>query len=458
MTTFTIGTNARITHLDKPDLDVWIFRDPDAVESTVGVEGELSVRPELRRSKSVRDKFKFEYRSDFLFYFSKIEIGIGNKHIYSPGDFMKKHYDSRLPPRNGLEHIMTMVVVDYYDDALLVDGKRPNPPSNIQEYSYNRQHKCVFFTLNMPHEVVPSITPRISFTFPIFGIYDFIGVMKKSCIRKRTISVHEHVFTQVCKYIETTRTKDGEEIDFMRLFGLIKALQNTDLNCRMKTIIRDHYGHWYDNVELFDDAEKDKVYFQYRLNPNDAWKETDSLVFRNPDYIEVKSVSPIMNGLLNIRDVIRREIDAKTVEKTEEEPEVSKNVENGKVSKGVPHESDFSAQTEQKNPQKILNFDPNPFIAICEKRYFTDSTINDLSVSDRAVYDELLNAKRTVAFVPVAHIFECFPVYRIENGYIGKTETLHSKFNFVSSIDVEFDDNGSYNPSYELVHGIFLVQ
>lgn len=82
--------------------------DQDASPSQVAIHGEMVDRPELRQSKSVRDRYTISHLStNIRLLFTKIKVGLGSKHIYAPGDFMKEHYDTRLPDESttDLKHI-----------------------------------------------------------------------------------------------------------------------------------------------------------------------------------------------------------------------------------------------------------------------------------------------------------------------------------------------------------------
>ncbi len=139
------------------------------VPSTVSIDNKDVYDPVLRKSASIKKQFVIRRPRCFGRLFTNFKIGVGSKHIYVTGDFMKKHRDVRLPDMDGLAHTMTLVVLtrlDYYHGGRL---KINNEEVPLHFDSYD-EHLLILFPINAVHEVTEVTSgERQSFVFPVYG-------------------------------------------------------------------------------------------------------------------------------------------------------------------------------------------------------------------------------------------------------------------------------------------------
>jgi len=447
-TCLTFVTNVYISQVSKKkSRDVWSFGDfDDAQPSLVRLRSpvdhkvevshddfedcpssdqkDICYEPTLRESRSIIGDFEMTYPpSDITILFSELHIGLGSKHFYGSGDFMKEHFDSRLPShetKDGkkLPHIMTLIVANDLNH-LKVNGT--SLPKLLPDSGYERKH-CVLFSLNCSHEVLPVTDRRISFVFPIYGVYNPMARMKQMAkvaghSTSLTRTVHEHVEDAIM---------NEENYDFAMLEGYIKALDDFELNMMTKRLRDD------DSVPV-----EEKSFFQvsYRNQANESvtWMGYEFENVSPVSHLKIKAVSKDMNMLQNIKlrleDLIKLEDQAKTDHK----------------------DSDVEAYY-VVNPNKVPKI---PFVVLCRGRYFSDQTEADLVPIDAQVFQALKAQGRKVEFLPNRKTYEAPKVIHVDD--LCNVVANH-KINYVSKIQLEFDDGGNYDPHYTLVYGIMIVE
>ena len=438
--------------------EIWQFRDPEAETTSIGMDGKTTYDPNLRKSKSVRNKFavlpRELYRINGLFL--KLEIGVGSKHVYEEGDFMKEHYDSRQPNESGgLPHIMTLILTRDLSH-LMVNGKPLEAP---EKSPYGTGIYGVLFSLNCPHEVTPVKEPRVSFVFPVFGIYDPItNISKQIKCRRRGIpqSITDHVFTKVKEVVASLlqhgKNKNTTD-DLRQMYGYIKALGNESISLRTEKLLAlddtwyepsdGAYGRVVDTPWLKCSYICDnKLYTIYQKSVN--VKE----MAKYGNFVQsVEGVPAFLTCLLNLKDDI---LQLAEDEESDEEDDESDDDDN--------EEEQPEENPEQKQKNQVDVFPPGqPFAIICSGRYFQDHVApQGLTPIDRKIYDRLVQEERKVQFIPVAEKPLMTTFYIQRSGRVTRAQPTH-RIGYTTDIWAEFDDSNSYDPRYTLVYGVFLV-
>ena len=104
-----------------------------------------------------------------MIYLLNVIFGIGHKHIYKTGDFMKVHVDGKLPDilvdGDKLPHIMTLIVIfgDYTGGCFNISSNEVEKTTKFA--------KVILFSLDLTHEAsLVTSGIRYSFAFPVYGI------------------------------------------------------------------------------------------------------------------------------------------------------------------------------------------------------------------------------------------------------------------------------------------------
>lgn len=164
----------------------WSFDDPHLVDSTVRKNNQSVVDKSFRDSKTSTEEYKYT-SSRIENVAGSFTIGLGKKHVYFPGNFMKEHCDTRIAEN----HVGTLILTDSIAELRLrgmvvndIDQKRK---LGEEEFSSNRtgllgleRVYTLFIPLNMPHQVLPVEKTRVSFSFPLFGTLYLEGKKEKS--------------------------------------------------------------------------------------------------------------------------------------------------------------------------------------------------------------------------------------------------------------------------------------
>ncbi len=432
-TCITLPFDMSIRHVDDPNIDVWKY-ETGTTDTTV--KGEALHSPEIRKSTSILNKFSLTYVSDKLQIFftkNRLEIGTGSKHIYTEGCFLKEHYDTPLEDKDGLPHIMTLMVTNSVKN-LKVNGKP------VKEIFYD--YSCVIFSINCPHEVttIPSGCKRQSFVFPIYGVYDPQNTIAKQITTTNLINKYDTILNIINDKIAND---DFDSID--KLHAYIKMIDDRYVNsiiCKLRRICDEYYEFDSDN----DDSEHKSYYkISYRLKDDTTVIDQFMSAIVNLSDVTNIEISPVdykNTLLLNIRDKL-------TQLKQEDEEEYKSSINT---------ELDHSVKSEL-NDDIIRLSDDTPCIIILNGRYFKDT--DNLITIDKFVYDQLLLLKHTVTFIPNAEIEPNFIVktlYVTAEGLFNednhRVEQLPN-VNF-SKFSVEF--NGyDFDSRFTLNKGVLIV-
>ena len=470
-----------IKDINKADTNVWNTYDPLLSTSEVGIQGNMVARPDLRQSKSIRDQFKLEhFPSELEPLFKEVEVGIGSKHVYYEGGFMKEHYDNRLPDKivevksyhstfklktNTKDeekekttlvfpHIMTLIITNNISN-LRVNGQILNPKLKT---SYNEVYG-VLFTLNSSHEVTPiekgtwCTEPRCSFTFPIYGKYDPTYNIQKtiSCDNDKNVldnsNKYDIILAEIEQYITENKTEsvDANSNNAERLYGYIKILNDSELDCMIKKIINNISGYETYRIDSFG-VDMDANFCEISYELMDGTKITKVIdctteipIAKN---ICIKPANTTLSLLYKMKDHVinlKKEAELLVLEENKE--------------------------NEKNNEYPNYEFDKNPFIMVLSGKYFFDSTLADLTKQDTMIYQQLSSKSRKCTFVPIAklpkkysYLKNSIHIYQIMNNKLIKTSADEIDGTNITSIDIEFDDSHSYDLSYRLLTAALIVE
>lgn len=164
----------------------WSSDDPHLVDSTVRKNNQIVVDKSFRDSKTSTEEYKYT-SSQIENVAGSFKVGLGKKHVYFPGNFMKEHCDTRISEN----HVGTLILTDSITELRLhgvaindIDQKRK---LSEEKFSSNRNGLLglervysLFIPLNMPHQVLPVEKTRVSFSFPLFGTLYSEGKREKN--------------------------------------------------------------------------------------------------------------------------------------------------------------------------------------------------------------------------------------------------------------------------------------
>ena len=142
-------TSIKIQHIDDRKIDAW--KCTEEVEPTpVHIDDTNVVRLDLRSSQRIKHKFQLKIIPVQLAeYFTDIAVGIGSKHMYVEGDFMKEHTDLRLPNIALPEHNSK----PYHKQVQF---------TTHFDFDYDRQEMQPENTSELPHIMTLVITDTLS--------------------------------------------------------------------------------------------------------------------------------------------------------------------------------------------------------------------------------------------------------------------------------------------------------
>lgn len=432
--------------------DPWC--DVDGVPSEVGIEGKLVLDTTLRNSVSIKDAYKMQYLpSELHILFVKIKIGMGSKHIYKPGGFMKKHYDSRLPSFNvkqynqetrknelvAHDHIMTLILIKnygYYGGDLYVEDKLVVSSEGAGNLNF-KPYVAVLFSLNASHEVKPVTSGlREVFVFPIYGVYN--------------------PTESICRYLQI---KDASEIKDLVLKELKQELLNILSGTKEKDP-GDQRAMTQGFVTILDDSTALEMFVKYRQALGDYVSGYDE--FEGPTVLKAK-VTYTLSGHpfeMVVLDEFHVPNTARNVKVTVVNAayqileglidHVTNNVQVA-VTPKPGWRNDIFQELDEGLPK-------NPFVVFLTGKYFSDAPITELTPEDKKAYTLVNETGRKVTFVPNGRW------YSDQSNITGVTykdgkfvkEIPASSRSYV--LHVEFDDQGSYDPEYILAYGMLVVE
>lgn len=436
----------------KPKIDVGTYME-GASPTQVSIEGKMIVNEQVRKSTSIRDKFVISKFDEWKKLFDVYKIGVGSKHVYNVGDFMCSHYDSRRPDLDGLPHIMTLVVFynygEYEGGQLIVNDK----PIVFQNKRENERDKyMVLFGLGCKHEVL-DVTKgkRITFTFPVYGKYNYINKTIESLKIDKPINIYDFILN----LIEDAQ-KNGLAEKSADFHGFIRALKDTTANdyaIRLRKIYEGWVPLEFSNSD-HDENDDREVVIEYDLDDAHYCDVLDKH-YHVPD-----GAYNVIIHRNNQSFAILQKLRTHVLELKKEAEELDASRKEEKVEyylEDLEFLSEFLTGT-------------NPIYILLGNRYLVGSTVDNLTANDRELYDYLCtNKERTVTFLPLAKkpdsYYNTFNVYKFANGKLDKLErikygnqTEDVATTELASIDIEFDDQGSYDPQYVNAYGLFLIK
>lgn len=427
------------------DVDIWA--EKKGLPTEVSVEGKLVLDTTLRKSTSIRDAYTmYDLPKELNGLFSSVKIGIGSKHIYQQGDFMKKHYDTRLPPVSErgkvYNHIMTLLIVriDGYSGGDLYVEDKPVVTAGTNGFT------AVLFSLNASHEVRP-VTKGIRqvIAFPIYGEYNPITSMKKLFQEQTAHKMRDVVLVAIKEELSRVMNnsdKKEEDTD--------DVTTSEDLRCRV---------HAY--VCALRDDKASKLFEQYRDCYEDSYGTNGNCDPAVEINVETK-VSYTLEGETFIEVVKGRFLvpsGATNVVVTQ--PSMPCQILQNLI-KYIEGMKDFTLEDRPTyykrdiSKKQYTTIPETPFIAFLSGRYFSDSTEKDLTIDDKKALDVIRWLGRTVEFIPIARWDSAVGVTGVQ--YIdGKFVEAVPDSDRVANIDVEFNDNNGYDSSYKLIYGMLVV-
>lgn len=476
---FTFVQYTNIYHIDdyealdnddkyQPKINVRTYME-GALPSKVGIGGKMELNEQARKSKSIRDKFVLIDFPEIKSMFDKYKIGIGSKHVYNVGDFMKPHYDSKRPDiqvQDGkktitLPHVMTIVVLynhgDYEGGELIINDKQVVIYDKATDYwaGEDKEKAIVMFGLGCKHEVTPVTQGgRITFTFPVYGIYNYVDKMIDSVKVEKPINIYDCIL----KLIDEAE-KDGLANSSAEFHGFIRALNDYAANKYAVQLRKIYEGFVPREFESDYDGdyeeECENIIVEYDLD-DEHYCENLHNHFNVPAGAKNVLIHRSSKSSTILKKLKDRVLDLK--KEAEEREKVAKETKNDCYPFNSTFTTDFNSGT-------------NPIYILLKNRYKVGSTMADLAPNDKELYDYLTaNGMRTTIFVPMAKKPDkysgAYNVYEYTiNGKIRKMENdrydyRHEKSAtpLVSSFNIEFDDQGSYGPDFDNVYGLFLVK
>lgn len=415
----------RITHIEDSKIDVWNLREGEA--STVGIKGEVSYQPELRSSVSIKNKFNIAYKndSDYMQYFTKIKIGIGSKHIYPVGGFMKEHYDTRLPDLDGrLPHIMTLVITNSIS-TFRVNGKKPYTRHTANFYS-------VLFSLNCPHERLPVKKETHSFVFPVYGVFNPGHSLKPVN--------SDSIFTVVQGALH------DERLEIEQKQAYIDSLGDEELSCLFVKYMFFHEKE-PDSSRRHGVEKEDVIPTAVQITYTDSENQTHTMEI--VDDCETVTI-PFGKNIKVTKKVMSDKNFVALIDKKIE-------------SLKQKAESAYLESLKSDIPEFKFDFTDKPdiFFIVLRGRYFYDTFEDSLTPYDKALYEYAKKAgkKVTLQHTTLSDGYlrdeNNFPTYMEKDGKLEKVISMPSYE--VSDVKIEFDDQGGYDSHYKLVYGALLV-
>lgn len=460
-----------------------ISREFESAEpSTVYKIGEQDVvDTSLRKSMSVRKSYRVDLPKCMKHLFVECEVGIGNMHVYKKGDFMKKHYDTRLPDEwvtytsdmhRKYPHIMTLLIIQNFDytggDLVVEDSKLVSPEEkSFTGMSYGKMTPApyigVLFSLNAAHEVLPVLDgTRVVFAFPVYGTYNPTSSITQRIVARDVTTVKNHVLRELKEELMYAEGFKEEKADSSTrraiVQGYVAALNDSDI---LKMFVRyrnkcgdvvpaesiDYaigYGHGHDCSD--DDADSNRSYV-ITVSYNIGDEPHEYTLTEKPYKVPEGATNIIIKRNYGESDLLRDIIDE--VEALQEANKLK--VENPAMSDKYEDEIDPC----KEELQEILT---KPFIVLLGTTYYEDVTINDLDEDDMNTYIMLRNMRKRITLVHKASIQADRKLpYLVRKGdKLCIPKTFESSC--VASLYLEFNDEGSYIPTYTLGCSMLIVE
>ena len=440
---------------DKTLIDVWDLVDGDL--STVGIKGKNIMREDLRKSVSIRDRFKMDEPSYLCNLFNKAKIGLGSKHIYVPGDFMAPHRDARLPDINGMPHSMTLVVfsrdLPYMGGELLINGI--NPLNVLQDPG--AANPMVLFPINQMHEVTKvTFGIRHVFVFPVYGELNIFNQLVNRRSYKPVL-----IYSEIINDLNTLIQGNPFNDEFCgELLGKLETLENERL-CEEFVKYRNIRGEYVptershdvpdDYSDSCDDHEEYDLHniISYCVDGEQVVKTTSD-TFHLPEQATNITVTPVKELSQNKYDANAR---LKYIL--------------GKVQDMQQSYLDNIAINRElaiKQKSNIESLPKEAFIYVAKNLYYSDANENALVGIDAHIY-HLASKNRTTVVNFMRDIYKYaqstspIDIYIESDGALKKltTSDLLPTSKYIDNLYAEHDDQGGYDCEYDIFHCCIVV-
>lgn len=465
-------------------IDVWKLRDGDL--SKVGIAGNDVVRQDLRSSTSIRNRFEIHSPSFLKNLFNGVKLGVGSKHIYTKGDFMRKHRDARLPDLDGLPHIMTLVVFDrdgYNRSSPFTGGELMiNDVDVLDIYAkresrtnyYNRPdgNIMVLFPITSIHEVKPVLSgERHTFVFPVYGNFDQFGRIMRSMGRNTSYTtVYDEILDDLPDMVDSADYQRGQ------FLGKLEVLDNSSI---CKTFVK--YRKAFDDCVPSEHAHGIDMYAVDSDSDSGSDLEfvTSVSYTLNGEHKKIETNRPVLipDGATNIKVNYDSESES-AAEPTDEHAADPANIRlprrlayiRDKVLElKEEFETNLRENIEMSESQECkLAVDAllkEAFVYIAKNMYFSDSSRIELRGVDAHILKLAAEANRKthVTFTDLspfvktnsAALVYYFNADNTALDVIIGDNLPHSEY--ISSIHTEHDDQGGYDPSYTRKHCVVFV-
>ncbi len=460
---------------DESLIDVWKLCDGDL--SKVGINGQDVYRPDLRSSVSIRDRFTVNKVSFLGKLFSKVQIGVGSKHIYVAKDFMRKHRDTRLPDLDGLPHVMTMVVFASSYDAsgcyysggkLLINDvdvieaySRVNKDTNdyYSDDGYSSYgNQIVLFPITSIHEVT-EITQgeRHTFVFPVYGHFDpFSRIVKNVGNNSKYTTVYDEILEDLNSMVDSTDT------DRAHFLGKLEVLEDESICAkfvRFRNSHGDYVPHEHSHGVNQDNSDSELPEFitriTYELDGKPVMVNSNSYVA-----LPVGATNVVINGPA----ITTSDTSDNHLADTEKLPRLLAEIRDKVIYLKRNFEETIIANIEMTKQEECKltasDLPKEAFAYVAKNMYFSDTSVRDLRGVDAYIYQLALESKRKLHLV-FTNLKEftsgnsVVPVYYLNS----TTSTLVpiSRANlpqsdYITAIYTEHDDQGGYDPRYSRLH------
>ena len=393
------------------------------------IDEKYSMSEDLNQSTSIKDAFVIK-GLDIPEYFEKVSFGVGSKYIYTQEQFVKEHYDTKLPPNEeGLPHIMTLVITNCLRH-LRICGKE------LEDYSNN----AVFFTLNCPHEAVPwndYDQPRISYVFPVYGIYT--GLTSFGEILEPTTA-----FDAILGMLDECLTEQYP--NYNHLHGCMKAIKNGNAIYLAKILCKtyiDYDQNSYQNEYQYD-LEQDPcdIPVYYKISYTDENGEEKVYVSSGITSV-VNCTNLIVTPLPMTHSIIFK---------------LKEIVQYEKIQMINKYKSFIDTTVDPIPDSVTIPF--QSFILRLSGRYLPTSTVDSLIPQDKVLYDYISKTRR-VTFQPcIGHVYNRIYVFngkRFEQ--YSYNEDVDDEFETLalSNLQAIFDERCSYDPRYSRVNAFLII-
>lgn len=464
---------------DPPFIKVWDLVDGDL--SKVGIDGKDTYREDLRKSVSIRNRFTMVVPFFLYNLFKKVKLGVGSKHIYVKGDFMRKHRDARLPDLDGLSHLMTLVVLpDSSDHKKYYSGGKLyiNDMDVVKEFS-KTGYRCdddsygntmVLFPITSVHEV-KEITSgeRHTFVFPVYGEFDPFHCIK---MQVGTSTTYTTIYDEILDEIDDITQTDCSETRG-HFLGKLEALGDRSL-CRRFVEYRIKQGDYVPSehrhgIDLYDrqsdsDDSEDAPVFVTRIE----YTFDDQRVV-----VQTNEEHKIPNGAINI--VINASLAASSVDDTQKEPTVRlprtlKNIKEEILHKKKRFtdsiEANLIAAKTQDCKLHAGDLPDGPFAYVAKNLYYSDTKEDRLLGVDAYVLQLAKQSNRDVhvsmteiaMFVQRSSVIKAFYANPDNSKLLqfARVDEIPDS-NFIIDLYTERDGRGGYDPEFTRLHCVILI-